>query len=231
YPSAYLFVSTDPIASRTARETKFSLAISSSDSFWRPTSRTIASWISGSNVFRKSMLSASHPGALDLRDLLDAQLGDAVRGLVGRDPLRLGQLEDLGERVVDLARLALRTIARPAVQLAVDVDQPAGVDHVVRRVEDAAPVQLVSVPRLGELVVGRAGDDLELELRDRLVVDDGAQRARRKDLGVDAVDPVRADGLGAEVTDHLLDPLLVDVGHDQLGALLGQVPAEVVADV
>jgi hypothetical protein len=46
-------------------------------------------------------------------------------------------------------------------------------------------VQQVAVPLLRELVVRRAGNDLEAELRYRVVVDDGAERARREDLRID----------------------------------------------
>ena len=51
-PSAYLLVMTVPMASRTAREAKFSLAMSSSCEAWRAASLRIASKISGS-VLRK----------------------------------------------------------------------------------------------------------------------------------------------------------------------------------
>ena len=70
------------------------------------------------------------------------------------------------------------------MQLAVDVDHAAAVDDVVGRVQDAALLEHVAVALLGELVVGRAGDDLDLEPRERVVVDRGAQRARREDVGL-----------------------------------------------
>src|SRR5690606_39318648 len=47
-PSAYLLVSTEPWASRTARETMFSEAISSISCCWRPSSLPIAAASSGS---------------------------------------------------------------------------------------------------------------------------------------------------------------------------------------
>ena len=55
----------------------------------------------------------------------------------------------------------------PAEQLeAGAVQDAAGVDHVVGRVEDAALVQAVGERGVGELVVGRAGDDAAAQLLD-----------------------------------------------------------------
>ena len=94
-----------------------------------------------------------------------------------------------------------------------------------------ALLELVAVALLEQLVVRRAGDDLDLELRNRLVVDDRAERARREDVGLHAVDLVGADGTRAELVDDALHALGVDVGDDELRARLVQLLREVVADV
>ena len=75
-----------------------------------------------------------------------------------------------------------RSCGQP-VDLAVDVDHAAAVDHVVRGVQDAPLLEQVAVAVLGELVVGAAGDDLDLEPRQGVVVDRGAERAGRVDVG------------------------------------------------
>ena len=85
--------------------------------------------------------------------------------------------------------------------------------------------------RLEQLVVRRAGDDLALQLGQRLVVDHTAERAR----GVD-VDRRREDLIGVhrhrtKLVHHALHPLSVDVAHDQPRTGAVQLLAEVVADV
>ena len=90
----------------------------------------------------------------------------------------------------------------------------------------------VAVPILEQLVVGRARDDLDLELRNRVVVDDAAQRAGRKDVGVLTVDLRRPPRRVAPVSSHhALHPLGVDVGDDQLRAGRVQLARQMVADI
>src|SRR5699024_11759226 len=59
-PSAYLFVNTEPIASITASDTKFSDAINSIFSCWRFFSACIASYISGSACLTCSICETSY---------------------------------------------------------------------------------------------------------------------------------------------------------------------------
>src|SRR5690606_531245 len=73
--------------------------------------------------------------------------------------------------------------------------------------------------------------DLEAELRDRRVIDDGTECARREDLRLDAIDLVRRNGAGAQLVDHVLHALRVDVGDDELRTDLVQIAAQVAADV
>jgi hypothetical protein len=66
-------------------------------------------------------------------------------------------------------------------------DDAPGIDHVVRRIEDAALVQALAVGVGGQLVVGRPGHHLDLERRDGPGGEDAAKRARRQDVGLAAV--------------------------------------------
>ena len=66
----------------------------------------------------------------------------------------------------------------------------AGVD------EAAVPLE-IAVPRLEQLVVRAPRDDLHLELRQRGVVDDAAEGARREDVRLRAVDVVGLHDLRA----------------------------------
>src|SRR6185436_9836541 len=109
-----------------------------------------------------------HPHPVQPRHRTDPLLREAVGGTVGGDPLALGDLEDSEQRLVDLTRLLLGPFDRPAVQLAVEVDDPTTIDDVVRRVEDSPLFQLVAVPILRQLVIGPTGDDLGLDPREGL---------------------------------------------------------------
>ncbi len=84
---------------------------------------------------------------------------------------------------------------------------------------------------LQQLVVGGARDYLDLQLRDRIIVDDPAERARREDVRFHAVDLIGLHGARTEIVHHALHALGVDVGHHELRARLVQLPGQIVAHV
>src|SRR5437667_5909984 len=117
--------------------------------------------------------------APNLGDRGDALLRQPVGRPVAWNPFLARDLEDAENRVVDLPGLGPRPLRRPAVQLRVHVDQAAAVDHVVGRVGDPALLEQIAVPILRELIVGRPRHDLHVQAAHRVVVDHGAERARR----------------------------------------------------
>ena len=93
--------------------------------------------------------------------------------------------EDLEQRIVDSIDLLESPRRIPAEHLlAASVDHSAGVGGVVRRIEDATLLQKVAVPWLQKLVVGPTDDQLRPDLRNRLVIENAAQRAGREDIGL-----------------------------------------------
>ena len=84
------------------------------------------------------------------------------------------------------AALRLGPVEVEAVQLVGDLDHPAGVHHVVGRVEDPAVGEVLLDARVGELVVGRAADDLARQRRHGGVVQRAAERAGGVDVEVAA---------------------------------------------
>src|SRR5215472_8251657 len=93
------------------------------------------------------------------------------------------QLEDFEQRVVNRVDLLESPGNIPAEHLlATTVDDSAGISGVVRRIEDAALIQKITVPRLQELVVGSAGNQLRRNLGNCLVVENAAERAGREDV-------------------------------------------------
>src|SRR5579871_3589396 len=95
-------------------------------------------------------------------DLFRHPVGD----LAGRDVLAARALGDGEDGVVDGERLPPRALGVVAGVFAGDVDQAAGVDRVIGRVEDAARVEGAADLGAGELVVGGAGDRAALEVGD-----------------------------------------------------------------
>src|SRR5690625_2879891 len=177
------------------------------------------------------MRGPAHVGQLDLADGADALLGHAVGGLPGRDAVALGDLEDAAQVVVDGAHHAHGAFAVVAVDFQRHVHHAAGIDGVVRRIQHAATGQLVADLVGGQLVVGRAADDLGLDAIDGIFVDGAAQRAGAVDIGVHVVDVVQAHGLAAQLVHAALHRVLVDVGDEHLGALFAQQLDELAADV
>ena len=76
------------------------------------------------------------------------------------------------------------------------------------------------MPLFGELIVRPTRHDVDLELRERLIVDDPTERARREDVRRHAINLVRADTLRLEVLDHALDLGAVDICNDQIRPFL-----------
>src|SRR5688500_13199792 len=91
-------------------------------------------------------LPLTHPHPVEARYGRHPLLREPVGRAVSRDPLLLGDLEDAKQRLVDLTRLLLGPLHRPAVQLAVDVDDAAPVDHIIRRIQNPPLLQLVAMP-------------------------------------------------------------------------------------
>src|SRR3546814_3588912 len=120
-------------------------------------------------------------------------------------------LEDLQQRVVDLGDVGEGFGRVEAGALVADEDDAAGVDHVVRRIEDAALAQRLAVARLGKLVVGGAGDDLRLDLGQRGVVDGGAERAGRVDIDSGGGDGIRRHDVGVELAPGAVEAVRRDV--------------------
>src|SRR5690348_14441533 len=143
---------------------------------------------------------------------MNALFGETVGGEVRRDPLLLRNCEYTQHGVVDLVGLAEGTRRGPAGKLAVNVDHATGVGDVVRCVENVALLELFTVTLLEQLIVRGAGDDLHLELGDRLVIDDRAQRAGSEDVRLHAVDLLRRYRTSAELVRDSLHALGIDVG-------------------
>ena len=78
------------------------------------------------------------------------------------------------------------------------------------------------VLRLGQLIVGGTGYDIDLQRIERVIVDYGAQGTWREDVGVDPVDSVGPHRRRAEVGNHLPHLIVFDIRHAQAGSLLSE---------
>lgn len=118
-----------------------------------------------------------------------------------------------------------------AVVLEGDVDQTAGIDHVVGGVEDAASFQLVGNVQVGQLRAGRAGHGGAAQLADALAVEHGAEAAGREDVAGGAEQGVVGDGMRAQLLHGQLHFAVVDITDQQLGTGRVQLFGEGEADV
>ena len=78
----------------------------------------------------------------------------------------------------------------------------------------AEGIPLDAVARFRQLIVGGAGDDAGGLVGDGVVVAEGAQRARRKDIGLDPVNAVGRHRRGAELLGGAAYGAVIDVGDD-----------------
>ena len=77
---------------------------------------------------------------------------------------------------MDAFQASVEFILIEAEEFQGNIDDAAGVDHVVGGVEDAALHEFFAVPFPCQLVVGGAGNDRGAQLRQRLVVYRSAER-------------------------------------------------------
>src|SRR5918992_1334533 len=154
-----------------------------------------------------------------------------VCGDVGWDAVAFGDGDDAADPVLypHEARGSAGFVG--ALPRAGKIDKAAGVYDVVRGVEYAAFGEVLTVARLGEHVVGAPCDDAAAQLWYGLIVKDGAEGARGEDITRYGQDLVGLDRFGAELLDHALHGRLVHVRHDQVGVLLVQKTAQIVAHV
>ena len=144
---------------------------------------------------------------------LQTLAGHAVGDGGGGRALALGALEDLRQGRADAFDMRLELGGAAAGALVADIDDAAGVDRVIRRIQAFAATQGLGQAGIGQLVVGGAGDDRRAQRFEGLWVDDGAEGAGGEDVDVEAVDIVLADRRGAELGDRALHVGGLDIGH------------------
>ena len=70
-----------------------------------------------------------------------------------------------------------------------------------------------------------------MEPGNRPAVQNGPEGTGSEDVRLHVVDLIRLHDDGAQLVGRSIDPVLVDVGHDQLRPLFGQIAGQIVADV
>lgn len=134
--------------------------------------------------------------------------------------------EDLGKAQADLRQVGGDHRQFLVMVLERHVDQPSGIDHVVRSVEDATPLQLVGDLQVGQLVVGRTGHCRTAQLRHAAAIEHRTQATGREDVARGAEQGVVGHRMRAQLFHGQLDLAGVDVADQQFGAsgmqLLGQ---------
>ena len=96
--------------------------------------------------------------------------------------VRLRTFENRGEGFADAPGLAADDVGG-FVQMAQRYgDQAAGVDDVIRRIQNAVIVQPLTVTGFGQLIVGGTSHDVAIEGWQCRVVENATQSARRQDM-------------------------------------------------
>src|SRR4029077_4467273 len=110
-------------------------------------------------------------------------------------------------------------LARPAVVLARDADDAAGVDDVVRRIKDAGRLQRRAVLALRELVVGSSRDDACPQPRDRLGIEHAAERTGREHIDIERQYLIDRHGTRLELLARPLNRGWLHIRNEKLGAI------------
>jgi hypothetical protein len=106
-----------------------------------------------------------------------------------------------------------------ALAVAVGVeDRAAGVGDEVDRVSDAAPLKLVPVALLGQILLAAPATTLALSCGTVSSLITAPSRVRREDVDFLAVDVFRLHILHLELPDSFLHLFFVDIGDYHLGA-------------
>ena len=102
--------------------------------------------------------------------------------------------------------------------LVVDINNATGIDHVVRRIQNAMLQQQLTHLRGVQLIVGGTGDDAGSDITHRMLVDGSAHRAWCKHVDVGRQDFVDADDFGTQPCNSPVQVTFVDICHHQLSA-------------
>ena len=139
--------------------------------------------------------------------------------------------EHLGQPAGDPRQVRGNVGERPALMGQRHVDQPAGIDDVVRGIENAAAFQLIGHLQAGQLVVGRTGHRRAAQLHHALPGQDRAQAARREDIAGRTHQCFGGHRLRVELLHRQLHPALVVIADQQLGTRRMQLFGQGIADI
>ncbi len=124
-------------------------------------------------------------------------------------------------------RLKLRGAATAAA--VININNTAGIDGVIRRIQALVTAQRLRQAGIGQLVVGGPGDNRRTQDLQGLLVDDAAHGARCEHIDIQSKNPLLADGRCAQLLDRTALIGLDNIAYSQLGTGCFQLPGEVKA--
>src|SRR5690554_5313248 len=146
------------------------------------------------------------------------QVGDMVYRLTGA----LGFLKQMGECGSDLSDLVVPFSRAVTGMVHGDMDQATGVEYIVRRVQDAALAQTVSIGIGRQLVVGTSGHNATVQARNGVAVEGGAQTTGAENIGAGIVDRLGIHRTSIELMHAALAALRIDIRDIELGTGIAQ---------
>ncbi len=111
-----------------------------------------------------------------------------------------------------------------------ELDDAAGVDYIVRCIEDAAGSEFCSMARVRQLIVGRSGNDAGMNIANRAVVDRAAKGAGRKHINVYGMNVMSVDASGAELIGGPVERRGVQIRHMEPGSCFVQQARQIVTN-
>ena len=98
------------------------------------------------------------------------------------------------------------------------VDQPSGIEHVIRRVENPASFQLIGHLRAGQLIIGRSSHRSATQMGNRLRIQHTTQAAGRENVARRGKQRIAGYRVRPQLLDSQLHTPGIEVAHQQFRA-------------
>ena len=112
-----------------------------------------------------------------------------------------------------------------------NIDDPAGVNRVIGRIEDIAGLQFVAMPMFRQLIVGWTRDDFCLQAGKGLIVYDGAEGTRCEHIYRRVLNSIGRNWCGAAKLFRFAHALFVNIADEQLCAGLVKPTVQMPSDI
>src|SRR6266567_7349028 len=173
----------------------------------------------------QTLTATSNGQALHLAYHGDALLSQDTRSTVRGNVLLFGDRHNVCHRLVNVGNLlhCTLTIEAAGVQTMHAADDSARADNIIGCIQESPLSEQVTVPFLGQLIIGGTTDYLTAQFRKSLVIQDSAHGARAVDIDIETVYLFRRYDVHRILCSQQACFLLVNVGNRDGRPRLNQV--------